>query len=193
MALKSPAAERNKEPILQVLKEVLKPQDEKQAVLEIAAGTGQHAVYFSQNLTHLTWLPTDCDEKYLKSIRDHIEAASGRCFNVQTPLLLDVTINPSNWASGKLTNKTFDVGLFKGSGYYLKKGGLLITYGPYKLHGIITPESNVQFDNMLRQQNAEWGLRDVDELEKLAKENGMQLEKMFDMPSNNKILLFRKD
>ena len=84
------------------------------------------------------------------------------------------------------------VGLFKAVGNLLKRGGKLMTYGAYAVNGVLTPESNVNFDKYLRSTNSAWGVRDVSLLKNLASENEMILEKMIDVPSNNKCLIFVK-
>lgn len=83
-------------------------------------------------------------------------------------------------------------GLFSNAGLYLKTNGIMITYGPYALDGVITPESNVSFDESLRSQNPQWGLRDIKDLTELAKENHLRLEEIIDMPSNNKCIVWKK-
>lgn len=83
-------------------------------------------------------------------------------------------------------------GLFWNASRLLKQGGLLITYGPYAVDGKLTPESNVQFDASLKYRNPSWGIRDVRELEKLSNTNGITLKQMFDLPANNKCLIWEK-
>ncbi|KAK7081744.1 hypothetical protein SK128_002571 [Halocaridina rubra] len=84
-------------------------------------------------------------------------------------------------------------GLFDIAGKLLKPNGVMATYGPYAIHGEIAPESNVAFNDYLKEQDAEWGLRDIEDLEKEAKKNGLTFDAMFDMPSNNKTLVWTKN
>jgi hypothetical protein len=201
-----PATERNKVPLLEVLKSVLPLHQPTVNVLEIASGSGQHASYFTPNLPSVTWQPSDCDPDCLKSIEIYSRLANKANYN--PPIVIDVSEDCVKWAGGSLRPSFYNAvfcanlihispwkvteGLFKGSGYYLKEGGTLLTYGPYRIHGKLTPESNVQFDQSLRLQNSSWGVRDVDSLEKLAAVHGLKLEQMIDMPANNKTLVFRK-
>ncbi|ELU04730.1 hypothetical protein CAPTEDRAFT_111852 [Capitella teleta] len=204
--MRSPSAERNKDPILNALKKLL-PTEDPMTALEIASGTGQHVAYFAEHLQNVTWQPSECDQKSLNSIDGYIRVSS--LSNIRFPVWIDATEAPSSWAKGCLAPASFDLvlcinmlhvsliaatqGLFNGCGNYLKAGGTLVTYGPYNISGNISPESNVELDRMLRQQNNEWGLRDTDDLRRLAEDNSMTLINTIDMPSNNKILVFKKN
>lgn len=206
------AAQRNSEPILNVLKQLL-PADQANPssvinILEIASGTGQHHVFFARNLPRTIWQPSECDQANLTSITGY-QAMNEDVTNVQPPLYIDVTDPVDKWASGILKPVGFGAllsvnlvhispwvvseCLFRGAAHYIKPGGMLITYGPYKFHGIISPDSNVQFDASLKSRNSTWGLRDLDDLATLAEANGFTYQQKFDMPSNNHILVFVKN
>jgi SAM-dependent methyltransferase len=195
-ALTSPSVARNRDPILSVLRRVLPPTGQ---VLEIASGTGEHAVHFAAALPHLTWQPTDRDEQALKSIAAH-RAASGLP-NLLAPLFLDAAapewpveradaisaINMVHISPWQATQ-----GLMAGAGRILPPGGILYLYGAYKENGAHTTPSNAAFDLDLRRRNPEWGVRDVETVADLAREHGLDLVERLQMPANNLSLVFRR-
>lgn len=195
--LTAPAAERNKGPILDVLKRFL---PESGLVLEIASGTGQHVVHFATALPALTWQPTDLDPEHLISIaawRRH----SG-LQNVRPPFELDVGANP--WPVERadavlccnmihIAPWTATVQLLEGAARVLVPGGMLFLYGPYRRFGRHTAPSNEAFDADLRARNPEWGLRDMEEVVALGVNNGLLLIEIEPMPANNFSVIFRRD
>lgn len=195
-ALTSPSVARNRDPILAVLRRILPPAG---TVLEIASGTGEHAVHFAAALSHLTWQPTDRDEQALESIAAH-RAASGLS-NLLAPLALDaaapewpvgradaiVAINMVHISPWRATQ-----GLMTGAGRALTPGGVLYLYGAYKENGAHTAPSNEAFDQDLRRRNPEWGIRDLKEVAELASAHGLELVERVPMPANNLSLVFRR-
>jgi SAM-dependent methyltransferase len=192
----APAAERNKDPILEVLRQVL---PERGLVLEIASGTGQHAVHFANALAPLLWQPSDPDPDYRESVAEHV-AASG-LDNLNAPIALDARdphwpidradavvcinmIHIAPWSAAE--------GLFRGAARVLGNGQPLVLYGPYKRGGEHTAPSNADFDASLQHRNAEWGVRDLDDVAALAEEQGFELERVVEMPANNLTVVFRR-
>ena len=193
----SPASERNKDPILAVLRTVVPASGH---ALELSAGSGQHSVHFAAALPGLVWQPTDIDPTAIASVAAHREDAG--LPNLLAPRVLDVTdadwglpqpmdlitsinmIHISPWAASE--------GLFAGAGRHLAPGGALVTYGPYNVDGAFTAESNARFDASLRARNAAWGIRDLDDLLALATAAGLTREALIPMPANNFTVVYRK-
>jgi len=207
--IRAPAADRNKGPILDVLKDIFIPKgEERPKVLEIASGTGQHIAHLASNLPHVDWTPSDVDNNYFSSIAAHIQHYGVK--NVSEPVIIDASKPCEEWPSTVLDQRPWDAimcinmihitpfkctqGLFQAAGKLLKPDtGRLITYGPYAMNGKLEPESNVRFDASLRGQDPEWGIRDIArQIVPLATANSLSLSQMIDMPANNKILIFRR-
>jgi SAM-dependent methyltransferase len=192
----SPAADRNKDPILAVLRRVLPP---KGSVLEIGSGTGQHVIHFAAALPDLTWQPTDSDADLRASVMMRLRASPLK--NVNPPVELEVTRLP--WPV-RSTDAVLSINmihiappaatgaLLTGAGQTLSRGGVLVLYGPYRRHGAHTAPSNEAFDAALRARNPEWGLRDFEDVTRLAEANGFGLEEVVEMPANNLMLVFRQ-
>ena len=192
----APAAERNQQPILDVLRRTL-PSDG--LVLEIASGTGQHASFFSTHLTTIRWQPSDASHEALESISARVREA-GRD-NLLPPLELDVRATPWPVVGAEaivcinmihIAPWESTVALFHGASRILEEARPLITYGPYRLHGTHTAQSNAAFDESLRSRNIEWGVRDVDDLQRLGEETGFELVERVAMPANNMTLIWTR-
>jgi hypothetical protein len=195
----SAAAERNREPILQVLRQVLPAAGH---ALEIASGTGQHAAWFAAALPAWTWQPSDADAQALPSIAAWCAGTA----NVQAPVLLDVTA-PQWPQAGPPFAQPFDAiycanmlhispwqtcaGLMQGAARHLAQQGMLLTYGPYWEDGIAAAASNLAFDASLRARDPQWGIRSVHDVQLQARQCGLELMERFAMPANNLLLAFR--
>ncbi len=191
-----PATQRNKEPILEVLRSVL---PERGLLLEVASGSGEHAVFFAGHFPGLEWRPTDPDEASRNSIAAW--TASEGVQNVRAPLNLDVTRAqwPIDTADTMLCVNMIHIapweatkGLMRGAGRVLGSGAPLILYGPYKRGDRPLEPGNVSFDERLRGEDPSWGLRELDDVAALADVNGFDLERMVEMPANNLTVIFRK-
>ncbi len=192
----APSAERNKDEILAVLPGILPSEG---TILEIASGTGQHAVHFAPHFPGATWQPTDRRTEILPSIRAWI-AESGLS-NVAEPLELDVSWDP--WpveqADGIVTINMLHISPWStcsawltGAARVLSPGAPLFYYGPMIREGRATAQGNLDFDVSLRGRNPAWGVRKLEEIAALATERGLTLDTVLDMPNNNTSLVFRQ-
>jgi len=194
----SPAADRNKQPILDVLLKVLPAQG---TALEIASDTGQHVAWFAAGLPQWTWQPTDAMPAALDSIAAWV--AEQGLHNVRPALVLDVMA--SAWLPG---DAKFDLiycanmlhisplatcaALMQGAARHLTPGGVLVTYGPYLEDDVPTSEGNLSFDQSLRAQDPAWGIRRREDVEQEAAQAGLRLRARHAMPANNLLLVWAR-
>ena len=194
----SPAADRNKQAILDVLRKILPHQGN---ALEIASGTGQHVAWFAAALPQWTWQPTDAMPAAMDSISAHI--AEQGLGNVRPPLVLDVMA--PEWLPG---DAQFDLiycanmlhispwatcaALMQGSARHLAPGGVMVTYGPYLEDGVPTSEGNLSFDQSLRTQDPAWGIRRKEDVAQEAARAGLRLRARHAMPANNLLLVWER-
>jgi cyclopropane fatty-acyl-phospholipid synthase-like methyltransferase len=192
----SAACDRNKDPILEVLRVRFAGRAQ---VLEIGSGTGQHAVHFARALTHLTWHPTE-QLSYLPDLNERVKLEGPH--NLRTPTLLDVrqALWPVRSVDAVFTANTLHImswpevmALFRGVGGVLAPGGVLGAYGPFRYQGRYTSDSNREFDRMLQERDPDSGLRDIQEVTLLAEQYGLRLDADHDLPANNRLLMFTKE
>lgn len=192
----SPHAERNREPILEVLEREL-PGSGK--VLEIASGSGQHVQFFAEALPELSWQPTDFDPRALQSIASY--RRESKAGNLLEPLPLDVTQHP--WpvenAQALLCFNMIHIApwscaeaLFEGAKCVLDDGAPLVIYGPFRFNGEFAAPSNADFDLWLKAKDPSYGVRDLTALEHLGHAAGLKLTRIQAMPANNHTLVFRR-
>ena len=190
------AADRNKDPILAALAQVLGPMAR---VLEIGSGTGQHAAHFTRRMPGWTWQPSDARAEARASIEAY--CAESSCAGFLPPIALNVE-SPS-WPAGPfdavfaanvihIAPWTVCVALMEGAARVLRPGGKLVFYGPFAFSGKMSPESNRAFDARLRADDPRWGIRDVDDLVALATPLGFGHPTVHAMPANNHLLVFDK-
>ena len=197
------ATQRNREPILQVLLEVLPPTG---TILEIASGTGEHATYFAPRLKPRKWIPSDTDA----SLRESIVAwgKHSPCENLYQPL--DIDASQQIWQVEKeelseisdivgmvninmihISPWSACLGLMAAASRILPPLGILYLYGPYKQGGKHTALSNADFDQYLQEQNPQWGVRNLEDIVEVAKNNHLILQKTYQMPANNLSVVFK--
>jgi SAM-dependent methyltransferase len=203
--LDAAAFHRNHVPIWAVLEKSLAGQSGD--VVEVGSGTGQHVVHFATHTPGITWWPSDLNENHLKSIEAW--RAHAGLPNIRRPLRIDLTdpawcpqmhdgSGPADLLAVFCANVVHIApwrvaeGLFAGAARYLRSNGRLFLYGPFKREGRHTALSNAVFDTSLREQNPEWGVRDIADLEKLAEAVGLALIETTEMPANNMILAFAR-
>ncbi len=196
MRRQAPAAARNRDPILEVLRRHLPA---KGTVLEIASGSGEHAVHFAEALPGLVFQPSDPDPVARASIDDWA-STSGRD-NLRPALVLDATSQP--WPIDRadavvclnmihIAPWDAAIGLIAGAARLLPRDGVLYLYGPYRRTGRPTAPSNEAFDRDLRRRNAAWGVRDLEAVTSLAEAHGFTSPEVVEMPANNLSLVFRR-
>lgn len=192
----SQACENNKLPILEVLKRHLETGQNRQTLLEIASGTGQHAAFFAAALPFLTWQATETSDN-LEILRPRI--ADAELPNLPMPQALDVN---GQWPMG-IVDAVFSANslhiistrsvenFFMGVGLQLRAGGLLFVYGPFKYDEQFTSESNDRFDDWLKERDPASGIRDFEWVNDLATKAGLDLLEDNPMPANNQLLVWK--
>jgi cyclopropane fatty-acyl-phospholipid synthase-like methyltransferase len=191
----SESCDQNRDPIFSIIEPLFRG---RRNVLEIGSGTGQHAVYFAARMPHLTWHTSDLPENHA-GIRAWLDEAV--LANISDPIALDVCSRP--WPDLEI-DAVFSantvhimhleevVALFEGVGEVLGRDGLFCLYGPFNYGGNYTSESNARFDEWLHARDPLSGIRDFDDLDRLAGTAGLQMENDYAMPANNRLLCWRK-
>ena len=196
----APATQRNREPILKILSKVI-PSNSN--ILEIASGTGEHAIFLASKLRSCRWIPSDVSSQALESIA----AWKNSCplDNIELPLLINVA--QTGWQQqliGSKINAIVNInmihispwqaclGLLEGAGQILSDRGILYLYGPYKRDGEHTAPSNAIFDRSLRDRNPLWGVRDLEAVVEAASAQNLTLQRVIAMPANNLSVVFSR-
>ena len=197
----APATARNRDAILAVLRRVMPARG---TVLEIASGSGEHAVHFAAALPQLRWQPTDGDPDALASIaawRAHAGAQPGGAPNLLSPLALDIhaTRWPIETVDAVFCANMIHIApwsatpaLMAGVARTLVPGGVLVLYGPFRRGGAHTADSNAQFDQGLRARDPSWGVRDLEAVADTAQAERLRLREEVAMPANNLSLVFER-
>lgn len=195
MKLSSGHFESNAHVILEVLKTELA---QNARVLEIASGYGQHAAYFAEHMPAVHWQPSDIEPAHLASISCYVDEAG--LVNLLSPLTLDarepwpvtqmdaiVSINLLHVSAREAC-----IGVLENAGKVLSDDGLLFFYGPFIRSDVDTAPSNLMFDQRLKMRDPSWGVPRLDEVSQLAHAQGLQLKTIYEVPSNNVIVVFKK-
>lgn len=194
--LHAPATRRNRDAILEVLRQVLPREG---ILLEVASGTGEHAAWMAPQLLPLVWQPSDADPAMRASIAAHSEEVNSP--NIMPPLNLDVHSDlwPLSRADALFCCNLLHIApwtackaLMGGAGRTLSPGGVLVIYGPFKRDGGHTALSNEAFDRQLREENPDWGVRDLEAVAAAANLAGLEIRDILEMPANNLSLVFSK-
>jgi len=198
--LASPASERNKAPILEALRSRL---PDSGTLLELASGSLQHALFMAPHFPALTWMPTEIDSRVLAEAGDFAAALGDRWpGNLQTTARLDVMAHPWQvapvdviYTANLLHISPFGAtrGLFREAARVLTDTGRLLIYGPFRQAGEFRSEGDRQFDQSLRSRNSDWGIRDLEDLMRLANQSGLRLTETLAMPANNLLLRFDRE
>ena len=191
----SESCDQNRDPIFEVIQVLL---ENKNHLLEIGSGTGQHAVYFAEKMPHLIWQCSD-QTQYLTGIKQWLDEAN--LTNTPPPITLDVS-------NDEWSNQVYDaiysanavhimswenvVDFIENAGEHLNTGGVLILYGPFNYNGEYTSESNARFDIWLKERDPKSAIRDFEAMNELAKKAGLIFKEDFAMPANNRILCWVK-
>lgn len=192
----SPSSDRNKEPILTVLKEVIQRSDGR--LLEIGSGTGQHAVFFAPEFPFLEWYPSDVSKNHL-GIKLWLKESFAK--NLKDPLKFEIGKDefPKLKFDVVFTANTFHImhwkeckTLMKMLGSRLREGARVVIYGPFKYGGEFTSESNALFDQELKSRDPLSGLRNFEDVHNALVKNGFELLEDYDMPANNRCLVFSR-
>lgn len=196
----APATQRNRETILEVLLRVLPPTGN---ILEISSGTGEHAIFFAPHLKPRIWIPSDPQLYLRESIAAWREEFSSDY--LAPPLAIDTTetywiVEEQNVDIAAIVNINMIhiapwsacLGLMAGAGRILSASGILYLYGPYKQGGKHTAASNEAFDELLQARNLEWGVRNLEDVVDVAKEQGLSLVEVIPMPANNLSVVFKR-
>ena len=197
----APATERNREPILEILLKILPSSGN---ILEIASGTGEHALFFAPRVYPRLWIPSEANAL----LRQSIKAWREDCHTNNLQLPLDINAESNLWCVETVEFPPIQaivninmihiapwsafLGLMAGAERILPAQGILYLYGPFRVHGQHTASSNVAFDEMLKSQNPAWGIRDLDEVIIVARQHHLILKETINMPANNLSVVFEK-